>query len=54
MVNVPPGRWYIVGVRTAGYYPQIVPVAVNVHTDGYASAWVSLTAGPQQPLRGKW
>jgi len=47
VVNVPPGR-YIVGPVTTGYYPQAAPVAVNVYADRYASAWVSLTAGPRQ------
>jgi hypothetical protein len=46
-VNVPPGR-YIVGVRTAGYYPQAAPVAVSVYLDHYASVWISLNAGPRQ------
>jgi hypothetical protein len=47
MVNVPPGR-YIVGVKTAGYYPQAAPVAVGVYADRYASVWINLNAGPRQ------
>ena len=46
MVSLPPGR-YIVGVRTAGYYPQAAPVAVSVYAERYASVWFNLNAGPR-------
>jgi hypothetical protein len=49
LVSLPPGR-YIVGVRTASYYPQAAPVAVSVYADSYASAWFNLTAGPRQAV----
>ena len=49
IVTVPPGR-YIVGVRTAGYYPQATPVYVSVYADRYASVWFNLTAGPRQAI----
>ena len=49
MVSLPPGR-YIVGVRTAGYYPQAAPVYVSVYADRYASVWFNLTAGPRQTV----
>jgi hypothetical protein len=49
MVNLPPGR-YIVGVRTAGYYPQAAPVAISVYAGRYTSVWFNLNAGPQQVI----